>query len=672
MSSDNKVTRVSPGGSSPAIRDSSGSGSTAITNNPLHDVDLESGTQHASVDSIAKGVPMAVPTERQGSTAFSDEHSFPFEIRTKNLEYDVAISKKKTKPVLKGINSLFSAGELCALMGPSGAGKSTLLNVLAGNNQRPYRGDIMVNGEPLMSGFRNVCVTIPQADVCYPALTGRQTLWYSALLRLPSTVSKAKKAIIVEELLEELNLTHCADTLVGNEDIRGMSGGERKRVSIGNELVVNPSVLFVDEPTSGLDSSAAENLVESLGRLAHKYSRTVICTIHQPSWQVFQKFDKMLLMHKGRVAYHGEARVHLVNYFSAIGYAAPAQENPLDFYMRELQAVGDDVFPDMWDKFENKEQFKTIKELEGNVPKLDMASLGKWKHVNSPLMQYWVLLQRTAHDSVRDKTKMLGGLMQKMMVYLLMGIVFIDQAGTTNDTIFTTLGPLFFLVFIAGMDAMMKNVLEFPAIKSLIAREYKNNAYGMVPYYLAQATVTFALESLNATLAFPAYFLIGLRVEASRAFTYYAVMMTVAWIGSAIGLWIGSIAKDMKEAQGYVMPIVMPMMLFSGFVIPLAQIQYYFTWLYYISFYQYGLSIVLANEFEGKIFTDCDRSAEIPSNASSSNVCFETGDQYLDFASIDPDEVSTYFAYLYGFIVFFLVVGCFTARLQIKKASQTG
>lgn len=654
---------VSPGEPSPTPigRGSSSSGGSASTN-PLH-LDIESG-QQAKKSQVPE-------MERQGSTAFSDEKSFPFEIRTTSLEYDVGINKT-TKTVLKGIDALFSAGELTALMGPSGAGKSTLLNVLAANNQRPYRGDIRVNGEPVMSGFRNVCVTIPQADVCYPALTGRQTLWYSALLRLPSSISKAKKKIIVEELLEELNLTHCADTLVGNEDIRGMSGGERKRVSIGNELVVNPSVLFVDEPTSGLDSSAAENLVESLGRLAHKYSRTVICTIHQPSWQVFQKFDKMLLMHKGRVAYHGEARVQLVNYFTTIGYACPAQENPLDFFMRELQAVDDHVFPDMWDKFEDKAQFKTVKELEGNVPKLDIEALGKWKHVNSPLQQYLILLQRTGHDTVRDKTKMFGGFAQKLMVYLLMGIVFIGQAGDTNDTIFTTQGPLFFLVFLAGMDSIMKNVLEFPAIKSLIAREYKNNAYGMVPYFLAQATVTFGLEALNATLAFPAYFLIGLRIEASRALTYYAVMMTTAWIGSALGLWIGSMAKDMKEAQGFIMPIIMPMMLFSGFVIPLASIQFYFVWLYHISFFQYGLSIMLANEFEGKSFTDCDRAAEIANNVSSSNLCYETGDQYLEFAEINPDDIPTYFGYLYAFIFFFLVIGCATSRYQIKKASQTG
>jgi len=151
-------------------------------------------------------------------------------------------------------------------------------------------------------------------------------------------VDHATRVARVNEVLDNLSLTKHKDTLVGDVDKRGLSGGQRKRLSIALELLINPSVLFCDEPTSGLDSKMAEDVVEILKRLAEKQGRTIICTIHQPSSRIFKTFDSLVLLKEGRVVYANAVPL-TQGYFSAapINKPPPSYENPVDFYMRELQ-----------------------------------------------------------------------------------------------------------------------------------------------------------------------------------------------------------------------------------------------------------------------------------------------------------------------------------------------
>jgi ATP-binding cassette, subfamily G (WHITE), member 2 len=168
-------------------------------------------------------------------------------------------------------------------------------------------GQILFNDAPRPKDFVAMCAVIPQEDTLYGALTPRETFTYVARLRLGDDVPLAKKIEAAEEMIVRLELTKCADTPVGNEDIRGISGGEKKRTSIGCELIVNPVVLFVDEPTSGLDSKMARSVIEHLKTLAQVEHRTVITVIHQPSWRIFSLFDALVLLKDGRVVYDGPA-----------------------------------------------------------------------------------------------------------------------------------------------------------------------------------------------------------------------------------------------------------------------------------------------------------------------------------------------------------------------------
>ncbi len=218
----------------------------------------------------------------------------------------------KDKAVLWNCSGQSSPGELRAIMGPSGAGKSSLLNVLAGrvpqSKNHQVSGFIKSNGDVVNPfNFATAIAYVMQDDALFSFTTPREALMFSANLRLPQTTPDSEKHEIVENMLSALGLSKCADGRIGSVLSKGISGGERKRTSIGIELVTRPSVIFLDEPTSGLDSFAAYNVVRILRNLSRAGGgTTVLCTIHQPSSEVFNVFDSLTLLAGGSTVYHGK------------------------------------------------------------------------------------------------------------------------------------------------------------------------------------------------------------------------------------------------------------------------------------------------------------------------------------------------------------------------------
>lgn len=224
-------------------------------------------------------------------------------------------------------------------MGPSGAGKSSLLNILAGRasskNNLQIDADIRLNGiraNPTKMSTRKQIAFVAQDDSLQCTQTPREAIRFSAKLRLPRTFSDEQIEILTETMVHALGLTRCADTYVGGPLLKGISGGERKRTSVGVELVVKPSVVFLDEPTSGLDSYSAYQVVDVLKKVANA-GASVMFTIHQPSSEVFNSFDKIILMNRGKVLYQGVGVDTCNRYFSDRGFAVPLNFNPADWIM---------------------------------------------------------------------------------------------------------------------------------------------------------------------------------------------------------------------------------------------------------------------------------------------------------------------------------------------------
>jgi len=234
--------------------------------------------------------------------------------------------------ILKGVNGSIAAGKLTAIMGPSGAGKTTFLSVLSGKVDRTG-GELYINGKKdEIYNYKRVVGFVPQEDIMHNDLTVFENIIHSADTRLPKSWTKQQRLDLVNYVIEVLGLSAIRNSVIGDENVRGISGGQRKRVNIGIELVSNPHVLFLDEPTSGLDSTSSGTVLKALKEFA---SRGVnVCTVlHQPKYEIYTLFDQILILGiGGKTVYMGTPQ-QAQQYFSNIGFDCPENTNPADFYM---------------------------------------------------------------------------------------------------------------------------------------------------------------------------------------------------------------------------------------------------------------------------------------------------------------------------------------------------
>nr|XP_018680508.1 PREDICTED: ABC transporter G family member 28-like [Musa acuminata subsp. malaccensis] len=259
------------------------------------------------------------------------------EVAFKDLTLTLKGSKKK---LLRSVTGKLMPGRVAAVMGPSGAGKTTFLNALAGKATGcATSGLVLINGkaEPIRS-YKKIIGFVPQDDIVHGNLTVEENLWFSARCRLSAELSKPDKVLVVERVIESLGLQAVRDSLVGTVEKRGISGGQRKRVNVGLEMVMEPSLLILDEPTSGLDSSSSQLLLRALRREALE-GVNICMVVHQPSYTLFKMFDDLILLAKGGLTvYHGSVK-KVEEYFAGLGINVPERVNPPDYFIDILEGI---------------------------------------------------------------------------------------------------------------------------------------------------------------------------------------------------------------------------------------------------------------------------------------------------------------------------------------------
>lgn len=260
--------------------------------------------------------------------------------RTFNIEFeDLGLKLDNGVEIMKNVSGTLYAGRTCAIMGPSGAGKTTFVTLLTGKVARTS-GVVKLNGKvDELSNYSKLIGYVPQEDIMIRELTVRDILMHSARTRLPKSMEYRAVKEKVNEIISFLGMAHVANSIIGNEEERGVSGGQRKRVNIGMELCAEPSVLFLDEPTSGLDSSTSFEVCQNLRQIAIQQSLTIAAVIHSPSPATFRQFDDLLLLGKGgRIVYFGP-REGALGYFNCIGFTCPPEESPSDYFMDVASGV---------------------------------------------------------------------------------------------------------------------------------------------------------------------------------------------------------------------------------------------------------------------------------------------------------------------------------------------
>ncbi|XP_048138753.1 ABC transporter G family member 15-like [Rhodamnia argentea] len=249
-------------------------------------------------------------------------------------DLSVSASAGPKRKLLNRLCGYAQTGRILAVMGPSGSGKSTFLDSLAGRMSADVkkRGNISLDGKKKGSINYKDLSYVTQENLFLGTLTVKETIAYTAHLRLSSEMTKAEIDEVVEMIIKEMGLGDCAENKIGNWHLRGISSGEKKRLSIGLEIVTHPLILLLDEPTTGLDSASAFFVARALRNIADE-GRIVICSIHQPSSEVFDLFDDLLLLSSGETVFLGEAKM-AIEFFADVGFACPMRRNPADHFLR--------------------------------------------------------------------------------------------------------------------------------------------------------------------------------------------------------------------------------------------------------------------------------------------------------------------------------------------------
>ncbi|OQR96646.1 ATP-binding Cassette (ABC) Superfamily [Thraustotheca clavata] len=501
-----------------------------------------------------------------------------------------ATKEKESKAILSDVHGIAAPGQFVAIMGPSGAGKSSLLDILSGR-VKDFNGSVLVNGQKWDRRMTQCTCYVIQDDLFYHTLTVKEHLLYQADLRMAPSTTLAQREARVHAVMEQLGLLKCQDSFIGNASNRGISGGERKRLSLATELLTNPSILFVDEPTSGLDSFMAESVVHELQKLANE-GRTVIATIHQPSSQIFAMFDMLYLLTNGRTIYYGKAN-QTVDYFKAKGLNCPSYMNPSDYFMREIiiadpsstEKVGHLL--DAWKNQEALQSEVSTEKLSDIVPMTDGANL----HIGL-MMQLKVLCQRNIRRLLRDKMAFRARFGQSIVIALLAGLIYL-RLDMSQSAIQSYLGALFFITLNQGMLAANSEFVLIPLELPIMLREYEAGLYGSTMWYIAK-NISELLVQFFFPMVFllPLYYLIGFGRFSNDStdlfFTFYLILSLVTSASVGIGYMVSCAVRRADLAPMIGIVTLMPFVLFGGLLVNTDDTPVYFIWLEYLSPIKYG------------------------------------------------------------------------------------
>jgi ABC-type multidrug transport system ATPase subunit len=569
--------------------------------------------------------------------------------------------EKVEKALLAGVHGTAKPGEILAIMGGSGAGKTTLLDALAGRLKGKVQGTLRINGQVLppgsSGGFSKAYVF--QGDNLYAVLTVRETLLFAARLQLSSTVTSEQRKAVVERWLRILGLKEVENVKVGNDDLKGLSGGQRRRLSIGIDLLKEPKLIFLDEPISGLDSTSAYKVVKAVQELAVEDSRTVLMTIHQPSPRILHLLSTILVIASGRAVFQGcEDDIH--TYLRDVAKrSVPGHITPVEFFLDVLEELRErkESLDALADYHDAQMQRRPPEEVEDVVAPPNPRK--------SHFKDYVTLLHRTFLIVLRTPELFIRRFLFCAVVGFLMSTMYWNL-GTQFQDATTRVG--FFLEGTATLTFSSVEVLPmFAAERVIVRREYFQGAYSVIIYALVQMTVwtlTLIPNSLIWTLA--SYWGVGLGTLTNYAWTFlftWLMWFCIMFFANSFAMMMSAVILSPMTSSSVCTGIFAFMLNVSGYFVPPSRIPPYWIWLYYISQFKYADFGLATNYYDNVAATQFGCAP--PNNNDAS--CTMTAQQILEYYDMNGFNQWASVGALLGLGLAWRMIHCAALHLRFYK-----
>ncbi|OWZ19446.1 ABC transporter [Phytophthora megakarya] len=604
----------------------------------------------------------------------------PVTVAFNNLWYSVpdAANPKKTIDLLKGISGYAIPGTITALMGSSGAGKTTLLDVLAGRKTSGIvQGEILLNGYPATDlAIRRSTGYCEQIDIHSASSTIREALTFSAFLRQGAEVPDDSKHASVNSCLDLLDLVPFADRI-----IRGSSMEQMKRLTIGVELVAQPSVLFLDEPTSGLDAQSAKLIMNGVRRVANT-GRTVICTIHQPSAEVFQVFDNLWLLKRGgTIAFAGKLGKNgreMIDYFESMDGVEKMQQtyNPATWM---LEVIGAGVGTSSSDQVKFEEMFLSsphfellqskLKEVSSPSPTMPLLSFSN-KRAATETTQMIFLLKRFANMYWRTPSHNLTRFAISLVFGLISGTTYRGTDFKSYAGVNSGMGMVFSVLGFLGITSFNTMIPVAAEGRAVFYRERAGQTYNTFWYFFGSSVVEIPYVFV-AVLSFMALFypLVGF-TDARTFVEFYLILSVHVLLFAYLAELAVYLSPNVEVAEILGMILNLITFLFAGFSPPAASLPSGVKWIYHINPLTYALAALSAS-----LFGDCT------SDPSSAIGCIRLTNTPLSFPEkitvkkylesnfgIRHNEITENSLILVAFVVFFRILTLLAMRfLNFQK-----
>eukprot|EP00253_Pinus_taeda_P030408 PITA_30408 len=512
--------------------------------------------------------------------------------------------------LLCGVSGSFRPGILTAFVGESGAGKTTLMDVLAGRKTGGYiEGSITISGYPKkQETFARISGYCEQTDIHSPYVTVYESLVYSSWLRLGEEIDSETRKMFVNEVMDLVELNKLSGALVGFPGVNGLSTEQRKRLTIAVELVANPSIIFMDEPTTGLDARAAAIVMRTV-RSTVDTGRTVVCTIHQPSIDIFEAFDELVLMKRGQLIYVGPLGHQcqtLVEYLEAIEGVAKITPgyNPAT-WMLEVTSINSAVRlgVDFAEIYRNSSLYQRnealIQQISHPVP--GSKDLSFQRQFAQPFVvqtlaclwkQHWSYWRNPQYNSVRFFFTLASG--------LIFGTIFWGMGQKTHrqQDLLNAMGSMFSAILFLGLSNVVSVLPVVEVERTVFYREKAAGMYSALPYALAQVLIEVPYIFVQTVVyGVIVYALIDFHWTAAKFFWYFFMMFFTLLYTKYYGMMTVSLTPNASVALLLSTGFVVVWMVFSGFIIPRPRIPVWWRWYYWVSPFAWTLYGLVASQF---------------------------------------------------------------------------